>query len=307
MACETCLPLIDLSSADRTTAAKSIRQACLDYGFFYLLNHGIEKELFENLFAESRKFFSLPIEVKMEILRSKNHRGYTPMYSETLDPSSKFQGDLKEGFYIGPLGSKNQWPSQEILPSWRATMETYYEKILTVGKNLLSLIALALNLDEQFFERIGALHNPAAFLRLLHYPEESPDSDNGNFGASAHSDYGMITLLVTDGVPGLQICRDKNKEPRLWEDVNHIDGAIIVNIGDMLERWTNCLFRSTLHRVLATGKERYSVPFFLDPNPEFLVECLETCCSEKSPPRFPPIRSGDYLQERLRVTYAKMR
>ncbi|KAK7826239.1 putative 2-oxoglutarate-dependent dioxygenase [Quercus suber] len=128
---------------------------------------------------------------------------------------------------------------------------------------------------------------------------ELGSSDDEIYGSSAHSDYGMVTLLATDGV-----CREKFKQPRVWEDVLHVDGALIVNIGDIMERWTNCLFRSTLHRVMLSGKERYSAAFFLDPNPDCMVECLESCCSESSPPRFPPIRGGDYLQERLRLTYA---
>ncbi|GMQ04807.1 hypothetical protein CsSME_00050105 [Camellia sinensis var. sinensis] len=141
------------------------------------------------------------------------------------------------------------------------------------------------------------------FLRLLHYPGELGLSDEEIFGASAHSDYGMITFLATDGVAGLQVCRDKSKQPLVWEDVHHINGALIVNIGDMTERWTNCLFRSTLHRVMSTGRERYSMAFFLNPSADCVVECLESCCSELTPPRFPPVRSGDYLGERFRLTY----
>ncbi|XP_078155828.1 kihadalactone A synthase LFS-like isoform X1 [Carex rostrata] len=301
-----CLPLIDLSTTDRASTAKSIRQACVEHGFFYLINHGINDFVISSMLRESKKLFDLPLSEKMKLERGKNNRGYTPPYAETLDPSSKFKGDLKESFYIGPIkdrNSPNQWPSKESLPVWRETMESYYENFMNVGSKLISLIALALNLDENFFTKIGALDSPMAFLRLLHYPGEISESDKGNYGASAHSDYGMITLLVTDGVPGLQICREKDKYPQLWEDVRHVEGALIVNIGDMMERWTNCTFRSTLHRVMAVGEERYSAAFFLDPNYECVVECLESCCSETSPPRFPPIKSGDYLNERFRLTY----
>ncbi|KAJ4971220.1 hypothetical protein NE237_004319 [Protea cynaroides] len=124
-----------------------------------------------------------------------------------------------------------------------------------------------------------------SFIRLLHYPGEVAFSNEETFGASAHSDYGTITLLATDGVRGLQICREKDRRPQVWEDVQHVNG-------------------STLHRVIPAGQERYSVAFFLDPNYDCMVECLESCCSEESPPRFPPIRSWDYLQERFRVTYS---
>ncbi|KAL5183886.1 2-oxoglutarate-Fe(II) type oxidoreductase hxnY [Glycine soja] len=177
-------------------------------------------------------------------------------------------GDPKETYYIGPIEDTsiahlNQWPSEELLPNWRPTMESLYWKLMAAGKNLLSLIAMPLNLEEDYFEKIGALNKAAAFLRLLHYP-----------------DYGMITLLITEGVPGLQGLNSEH-----WRN----DGEV------------NKL--STLHRVMPTGKERYSVAFFFDPASDCVVECFESCCSESSPPRFPPIRSGDYLNERFRLTY----
>ncbi|XP_043718479.1 probable iron/ascorbate oxidoreductase DDB_G0283291 isoform X5 [Telopea speciosissima] len=245
------LPIIDLSSTDRLSTATTIRRACVDFGFFYLANHGVEEEFLKRVFEESKMLFSLPLEQKMKLARKEN-RGYSPFYAEKLDTSLNSRGDLKESFHIGPiegtttLTNLNQWPSEG----------------------------------------------------------ELAVSNEETYGASAHSDYGMITLLATDGVRGLQICREKYRQPQVWEDVQHVNGAFIVNIGDMMERWTNCLFRSTLHRVIPAGQERYSVAFFLDPNSDCMIECLESCCSEKFPPRFPPIRSGDYLQERFRVTYS---
>ncbi|CAA6666923.1 unnamed protein product [Spirodela intermedia] len=283
------LPVVDFSSLDRASTAKLIRQACLEYGFFYLVNHGIEEGLLGRVFEGSKNLFSLPLDEKMKMQRNEGHRGYTPPFAEKLDPSLPSKGDLKESFYIGPMEGNelqwlsNQWPSEEILPYWRETMVLYYEKAL---------------LDECFFEKIGALHKPMAFLRLLHYPDSASGSIDGEFGASAHTDYGIVTLLACDGVPGLQICREKDEYPRVWRM------ALVVNVGDLLERWTNCLFRSTLHRVLATGLERYSIAFFLEPNSDCLVECLDSCRSEACPPRFPPVRSDDYLKERLRITYA---
>ncbi|KAK6947547.1 Non-hem dioxygenase N-terminal domain, partial [Dillenia turbinata] len=276
------LPIIDLSSPDVTSTAKSIHQACLDCGFFYIVNHGVDLDLMRRMFEESSKFFSLPLDQKMK-LACKEHLGYTPLYAENLDYASISKGDSKESFYIGPLdrdlGNLNQWPPEDILLSWRPTMESYYKQVLTAGKRLLSLVALSLGLDESFFVKIGALDGPDTRLRLIHYPGELESSNEEVYGASAHSDYGMITLLATNGV-----CRDKLKKPRVWENVLHIDGALIVNVGDMMERWTNCLYRSTLHRVMPTGQERYSTAFFMDPNPDCVVECLESCCSESSPP-----------------------
>ncbi|XP_047180924.1 2-oxoglutarate-Fe(II) type oxidoreductase hxnY-like [Vigna umbellata] len=304
------LPIIDLSSPHRLSAADSVRQACVEYGFFYLVNHGVDTQCLRKVFNQSAHFFSLPLQQKMDLAR-KEYRGYTPLYSETLHVTSLSKGDPKESYYIGPvedpsIAHLNQWPSEELLPNWKPSMESLYWKLLAAGKNLLSLIAMSLNLDEDYFEKIGALNKPAAFLRLLHYPGELVSGEQ-ICGASPHSDYGMVTLLMTDGVPGLQISKDKLREPQVWEDVPHVEGALIVNIGDLMERWTNCLYRSTLHRVMSTGKERYSVAFFFDPSSDCMVECFESCCSESSPPRFPPIRSGDYLNERFRLTYGSER
>ncbi|WCJ25845.1 2-oxoglutarate (2OG) and Fe(II)-dependent oxygenase superfamily protein [Euphorbia peplus] len=296
------LPIVDLSSSS-SSAASLIRQACIEYGFFYVVNHGVEEDLVATLFDQSKKLFSLPLDEKMKLLK-KEQRGYSPSYAESLDPSNS-KGDSKEGFAIGPLenSSLNRWPSEELLPSWRPTMEAYFYKALSAARRLSSLIALALNLDEDYFEKIEALSKPDAYLRLLRYPGELGHSKDEIFGASAHSDYGMITLLLTDGVPGLQVCREKYKEPQIWEDVLPIRGAFIVNIGDMMERWTNGMFRSTLHRVMPTGQERYSFAFFFGPNPDCIVQCLESCWSESCPKRFAPIRSGDYLQEKFRLIH----
>ncbi|XP_058734564.1 2-oxoglutarate-Fe(II) type oxidoreductase hxnY-like isoform X1 [Vicia villosa] len=300
------LPIIDLSSPHRLSTASSIRQACVEYGFFYLVNHGIDEDFLNQAFEESAKFFSLPIQHKINLHR-KDYRGYTPLYAEKLDTTSLSQGDSKESYYIGPLTDAtsvrlNPWPSQELLPNWRPTMESFFWKLMSAGEKLLSLIALSLNLDENYFDKISALNKHECFLRLLRYPGEL-GSNEEICGASAHSDYGMITLLLTNGVPGLQICKDKLKQPQVWEDVPHVEGAMIVNIGDMMERWTNCLYQSALHRVMPTGKERYSVAFFMDPPSDCVVECFESCCSESSPPRFPPIRSEDYLNEKFKLTY----
>uniref|UniRef100_A0A0E0M9X2 Fe2OG dioxygenase domain-containing protein n=1 Tax=Oryza punctata TaxID=4537 RepID=A0A0E0M9X2_ORYPU len=251
------LPVVDLASSDLGATAKSVRKACVEYGFFYVVNHGAEG-LVEKVFAESSKFFEQQLGEKMALLRNRNYLGYTPRGADNLDASSKFTGDLNENFCIGPIRK------EENFPCWKETLKLYHETALATGKRILSLIALSLNLDAEFFDC------PVAFLRLLHYPGEANESDDGNYGASAHSDYGILTLLATDGTPGLQICREKDRCPQIWEDVHHIEGALIVNIGDLLQRWTNCVFRSTLHRVVAVGKERYSVAFFLHTNPDLV-------------------------------------
>ncbi|XP_010440101.1 PREDICTED: 2-oxoglutarate-Fe(II) type oxidoreductase isoform X2 [Camelina sativa] len=304
------LPIIDLTSPEKLSISQLIRQACVDHGFFYLTNHGVSEELMERVLTESKKLFSLPLDEKMVMAR-RGSRGYSPLYDEKHESSAKYKGDSKEMFTFGSsegvLGQlyPNEWPLEELMPLWRPTMEYYYKNVMDiVGKKLLGLVALALNLEENFFEQVGAFNDQAAVVRLIRYPGELDSSGEETCGASAHSDFGMITLLATDGVAGLQVCRDKDKEPKVWEDVAGIKGAFVVNIGDLMERWTNGLFRSTMHRVVSVGKERYSVAVFVDPDPNCVVECLESCCSETSPPRFPPVRVKDYFHERFSQTLA---
>lgn len=206
---------------------------------------------------------------------------------------------------IGSYGP-NVWPSEDLLPGWRDTMERYHAEAMKVGHRVASLIALALNLEQDFFEKPGRMDYPMAVLRLLHYSEEKSIPEDGIYGAGAHSDWGLLTLLACDGTPGLQICKEKHAEPQIWESVHPVEGAFVVNLGDMLERWSNNIFRSTLHRVITSGKERYSIAFFMDPNHECLVECLETCTSKENPAKFSPVLSGEYLLDRYGETLAKI-
>ncbi|KAK6266026.1 hypothetical protein QUC31_016863, partial [Theobroma cacao] len=201
-----------LSSPGSISTANSIRRACMDHGFFYLVNHGVEEELFKEVFEQSSMFFALPVEEKMKLAK-KNHRGYTALCAEKLDASLNTKGDSKESFYIIPLADHlNQWPLEaamycmKICHLGEAQWRLYHKKVLCARTRLVSLIALDLKLDEDFFEKVGAPKEPMAFIRILHYPGDLDSSSEEIYGASAHSDYGMITLLVTDGVPGLQAC-----------------------------------------------------------------------------------------------------
>eukprot|EP00249_Psilotum_nudum_P016914 c26050_g1_i4 orf=2948-4030(+) len=311
------LACIDLSNPDLAASAANLRQACMDTGFFYLINHGISQNFMDEVFDHSRKFFALPDKEKVKVFRNECSRGYTPFLDEVLDPDTQSKEDFKEGYYIGvdidrndpryckPLSGPNEWPNPALLPNWRETMEKYHAEALKVGRRLAHLIALALNLEAGFFDQPGILDNPDAVLRLLHYKGEESNPELGVYGAGAHSDWGLLTLLATDDVLGLQICKDKDTEPRVWEHVPAVKGAYIVNIGDMLERWSNGLFRSTLHRVLLSGEERYSIPFFVNPNIGCLVECLPTCISNEIAPKYSPTLSSEYIAQRYRETHGR--
>ncbi|KAF3442978.1 hypothetical protein FNV43_RR16896 [Rhamnella rubrinervis] len=312
------LNCIDLSNPDIDHSVALLKQACMDCGFFYVVNHGISQEFMDEVFEQSKRFFTLPLDEKMKLLRNEKHRGYTPVLDEHLDPENQVHGDYKEGYYIGvealedepeaekPFYGPNVWPAPDTMPGWRETMEKYHQEALEVAREVAKIIALALDLDINFFDKSEMLGEPIAILRLLHYDGQTSEPSKGIFGAGAHSDYGLITLLATDGILGLQICKDKNAKPQIWEFVPPLKGAFIVNLGDMLERWSNCIFKSTLHRVLGNGQERYSIAYFVEPSHDCLIECLPTCKSEKDPPKFPSILCRTYLSQRYKDTHADL-
>ncbi|XP_059432282.1 2-oxoglutarate-Fe(II) type oxidoreductase hxnY-like isoform X1 [Corylus avellana] len=313
------LNCIDLSNPDIHQSVSLLKQACLDSGFFYIVNHGISEEFMDEVFAQSRRMFGLPLSEKMKLLRNEKHRGYTPVLDEVLDPENQVHvGDYKEGYYIGvevdeddaeaekPFYGPNVWPAPGLLPGWRETMEKFHREALEVSRAVSKIIALALDLEIDFFDKPKMLGEPIATLRLLHYEGEISDPSKGIYGAGAHSDFGLITLLATDNVLGLQICKDKDAKPQIWEYVPPLKGAFIVNLGDMLERWSNCIFKSTLHRVLVNGQERYSIAYFVEPSHDCLVECLPTCKSENNPPKFTPILCRTYLTQRYEDTHADL-
>ncbi|CAG7888671.1 unnamed protein product [Brassica rapa] len=262
---ESLLTCIDLANSDLHQSALLLKKACLDSGFFYVINHGISKEVTDKAFEQSKKFFALPLEEKMKVLKNEKHRGYTPLYDQIPDPENQVQGmwDHKEGYYIGsevprddpqwdrPFYGLNTWPNPDVLPGWRETMEEYHQEALRVCKAIAKLLALSLDLDADYFDSPEMLGKPISTLRLLHY-EGISDPSKGVYGTGAHSDYGMITLLATDGVMGLQICKDRTAKLQKWEYVPSIEGAIVVNLGDMMERWSNGLFR---------GINRVKTPF----------------------------------------------
>ncbi|KAK3436751.1 hypothetical protein EUGRSUZ_C01476 [Eucalyptus grandis] len=239
------LNLIDLSSSDIRRSVSLLKQACLDSGFFYVINHGVSQHLMEEVFVQSRRFFGLPLSEKMKLLRNEKHRGYTPLFDQVLDPANQINGDYKEGYHIGvevpeddpraqkPHFGPNFWPSEDILPRWRQAMEKFHCQALNVAKVVTRIIALALDLEADFFDKPEILGEPIATLRLLHYEGLVFDPFKGIYGAGAHSDFGFITLLATDDVPGLQICKNKDAKPPTWEYVQPMRGAFIVNLGDM--------------------------------------------------------------------------
>mmetsp|Transcript_8405 Transcript_8405/g.19617 ORF Transcript_8405/g.19617 Transcript_8405/m.19617 type:complete len:317 (+) Transcript_8405:30-980(+) len=305
------IPEVDLSGTDEAAAVESVRRACSEQGFFYLVGHGVSSEVRERLYTDMVRLFALPREDKLALhcLSNPHNRGWTAMGEEKLDPAKQTCGDTKEGYYIGseipaghplaevPLHGPNVWPA---LPNWRAAMEEYSAEMERIGRSLLRLIALSLNLNADFFD--ADFTNPMLFLRLLRYSEQRSELDGegrGTLACGEHSDYGMLTLLSTDANPGLQI---KTKEGA-WLDVPPRTDALVINLGDMLERWTNGVYRSTPHRVLNThGKERFSAPFFFEPNFHARVCPLPSCVSPERPQRWEACTSGEHLLNKYAQT-----
>jgi isopenicillin N synthase-like dioxygenase len=311
------IPIIDISAliagdtVGMATVAQAIGQACRGIGFFYVTGHGVSETLMKDVFAQSEEFFAQPMSEKQTVLysASSGNRGYVPMKGEALDPSKP--ADLKEAFNIGfdvgaddaellagvRFRAPNLWPHQQ---QFRDTMLKYYNAVWSVGKILHRAFAIDLKLAPDFFD--DKLNRPMAVLRLLHYPQRPEQIETGQLGAGAHTDYGCVTLLATDLAGGLEVrARDGT-----WLEAPPKPCAFVCNIGDCLMRWTNDTYVSTPHRVVnPSGRERYSVAFFLDPNPDAVVECLPGCSNAQNPARYPPIRGDDYLQSRLDATYAK--
>lgn len=311
------LPVIDLSLLDgneeqRQALAHALDDACLHTGFFYVSNHGIPRELIGRVFRESRALFDLPEAQKEAIhkARSPANRGYEPLKGQTLEPGSP--PDLKEGFYIGEElddtdprvqagrfnQGANQWPAG--LPAFHETMTEYFDAMNELSARIMEALALALGLSDDFFD--GFCREPLSTLRLLHYPPQPPNPAPGEKGCGAHTDFGGVTVLLLDDNPGLQVWDAANNR---WIDANPVPDTFVVNLGDMIARWTNDRYRSTVHRVInVSGAERYSVPFFYSGNPDHEVRCLPECLTNGEQPHYPPTTVEAHLMEMYRRTYA---
>jgi isopenicillin N synthase-like dioxygenase len=305
------LPVINLevlrlgTDAERRTAAGALGAACRETGFFCVSRHGISPAIRTALFAAAHEFFAMPIGRKNElsISRSRHNRGYVQIGTERLEAQSP--PDQKEAFNIGlelpaddaevlagrPLRGVNFWPD---LPGWRQLMLAYYDQCLEIGRTLHRGFCLDLGLPEDFFA--PTLVAPAASLRLLHYPSHTAKTSEAP-GAGEHTDYGNITLLATDGVAGLEVRRRDGT----WIPVADTGELLLCNIGDCLMRWTNDEYVSTPHRVRVPTTERYSIAFFLDPNPDATVD--PSLVRPHQSPRYAPVSVRDYLLSRFDATY----
>ncbi len=295
------------SPAERQAFVDELGAVYREWGFAGIRNHGIAQARIDAAYAAFRAFFALPVDVKMRyhVADGGGARGYTPFGIETAKGSQHF--DLKEFWHIGreiaddskyrELMPPNLWPAE--VPEFRAAGYGLFEALDALGSQVLSALALHIGLPRDWFaDKTGSGNS---ILRPLHYPP-IPVGDVPNIRSGAHEDINLITLLVGASSEGLQVRSRKGE----WVPFTADADTIVVNIGDMLQRLTNHVYPSTTHRVVNPQGEkarepRYSVPFFLHPNPDFLIDVLPGCITADNPSRYPqPITAQGYLEERLR-------
>ncbi len=291
------IPVVDvggLASADfaeRSRVAWQIHRACRDAGFFYVANHGVPRALIEAQFEAARRLFALPHAAK----HAAACRGEEPDRGFSLAPPLG-SGPAESFGYAGEWhdGPRNIWP--EGLDDLRPQLEAYHAAITPLAGRLLRAFALSLNLAEDWFAEGFEGVRPA--MRMMHYPPLPPDAPPGAMGVAAHTDRGALTVLCQDEVGGLEICRADGD----WIPATPIPDTLVVNLGDMVRRWTNEMYRSTPHRVAGnrSGRDRYSIAAFYNPRRDYLVRCVPTCVPEDGAPAYPPCTSGEHLDEAMR-------
>lgn len=306
------VPVIDISGitknvsgAEARNAVQQIADACRDWGFFQVVNHGVPDRLIETVWEQTRAFFAAPAHVKNAILRTReNPWGY---YNNEL---TKNQRDKKEVFDFTTDGtdpiyhSENRWPKMD--GAFRQTMRTYLAACTKLSLNLLEAFCVGLDLPADFMQRDFA-DNHTGFMRLNYYPVTDPlgngNGDNvpvADMGVHHHTDAGALTVLLQDDVGGLQVFRDG-----YWHDIRSVPGAFVINTGDMMQVWSNDIYQAAIHRGLAMlDRDRYSVPFFFNPAPHTKVSPLPSVVSDERPARYRTIDWSEFRAKRTDGDYA---
>ncbi|NEP18186.1 MAG: isopenicillin N synthase family oxygenase [Leptolyngbya sp. SIO4C1] len=299
-------PFLTAATEAQQPVAQAVFRACHEVGFLYVKHHGIPQAAIEQAFAQSRAFFARPLAEKQALAWSDatSNRGYVGIERERLDETQP--GDLKEAFNVGKESSArarseappvvNCWPEDA---TFQPAISEFFQHCTAAATRLLQAFAIALSLPPDYLSARHQTHDYT--LRLLHYPPLTTLPQPGQLRAGAHSDYGSLTLLFQDRIGGLEVLSRQG-----WVTAPVIPGAILVNTGDLMQRWSNHLFRSTQHRVRLpeeTGCDRYSIAFFCQPDAATEITCLPSCQSADRPAQYPPVTAGDYLLSRLQATY----
>jgi isopenicillin N synthase-like dioxygenase len=309
------IPVIDISHSrsgdapDRLRVARMLGDALEHVGFATVVGHGIDEDLLGSTYTTLREFFALPTAEKMRACppeRAKS-RGYLPVGIEsvaaTLDADTP--PDLCEALVFAalarqpsPAGKQNLWPEQPA--GLRDLVLRYNRELDALGKHLARLAALALDLAEHDLD--GYFADPSMTLRFVNYPDQPSPPLPGQLRYGAHHDYGGLTILRQDEAPGgLEVCDARGS----WHGVPPSPGGFVINVGDLMSRWTNGRWRSTLHRVVNPAREltgstqRLSMVVFFSPNEESEIACLPTCATSTSPARWPPVKAGEYIRAKI--------
>ncbi|SEA35306.1 isopenicillin N synthase family dioxygenase [Rubrimonas cliftonensis] len=302
---EATLPVIDVSAlqgadpaAIRATAA-ALGEAARTSGFFYIVNHGVPQALMDALFAASKQFHALPRARKMRWWSgfTTHHRGYVPFeengadfprrinMNEAWDMSFEAPADHPDHLAGWRMTGPNVWPD---LPGWRETVSAYYDAVFALGLRMLDALALELGVDPAELRR--HITNPTSQLRLLRYVPNDLPATKDIVGIAPHSDFECFTILLQGG-PGLQVMNAED----VWIEAPPVQGAFIVNIGDIFETWSGGRFKSTQHRVVNIGRERFSAPLFFGLDYHAVVEPLPPFRTPETLAKYPPIKAGEHL------------
>ncbi len=292
------LPLIDLSDLPGV-AAQRIDAALREHGFFAVTGHGVPAGVVNAAFAAGQAFFALP-----EATKRRWHidgwplkRGFDPVGWQALDPGTP--PDIKESFYLGVEAiGPNQWPDPTLLPNFKTALTSYSRHMEVLARRLMGLFEQALGLPPAWFN--PHMLQPTCTTRLLHYPPQPAVVAPGQIGCGAHTDWGALTLLTQDDAGGLQVQRADGT----WLDVTPTPGALVVNAGDLTQRWTNDRWRSAVHRVVNQhpDRERFSIAYFYDMDATARIEPLPSCVSASHPARYGPLTAGEHLEAMYRKT-----
>ena len=294
------IPHIDFSQPDEPRGITEVDRALCEYGFFQATGLGIDIELQQQVFSLSRQFFSLPAAQKQRFAyrSAQVNFGYQGLQQENLDPLAP--ADLKETFTMRNILRRPMAPARWPDPQFETLCHALYTDLLRAARRLQVVLARALGLPHEFFVRVHNGENVT--LRLLHYPCMAANQiSRDQLGAGAHTDYGMLTLLLQDDVGGLQV-RDPHGR---WLAVPPQPGCAVVNCGDLLEVWTNGRYPSTQHRVQPnqSDRPRTSIAMFVDPDSATRVDVLPSCVDAAHPPRFDATTAGEHLQRKLEASH----
>jgi isopenicillin N synthase-like dioxygenase len=298
------IPIIDIAGfrPDAASAARisaAVHEALSERGFMYVKGHGLDAALIARAFAIASHFFaSAPARKAAFAYGSVDANfGFQGIEGESLDPTTK--PDLKEAFTMRNARAwatqTDRWPD----PEFRDMALELYDAALSAAYRILGILAMSLKLPPDFFAERHLGENVT--LRFLHYPANLPRRSKDQLGAGAHTDYGSITLLFQDDVGGLEVLGADG----VWRFAPPVTDAVVINTGDLMERWTNGRFRSTTHRVkpIAGDRDRYSIALFVDPDSAVSVECIESCIAPGDAARYPPVTAGEHIRQKIQATH----